>query len=578
MANFYRDHPDLALHLASVDWARLVPFLEDEFRGAAEGGPADLAEALEVHEAVLDLVGELAADTIAPDAAEVDREGARLVEGRVEWAAATTRHWKALAEAGLLGVCIERRFGGQNLPVTLYTATVELVSRACSSLMNLYALQGCGDTLSIFGSEDLARRFVPGIADGSITCCMSLSEPDAGSALGSVRTRAEPVDEAQGRWRLHGTKVFSTNGGADLLLVLARSEDGTNDARGLSLFAVPRSPQVLVAKLEEKLGLHGSPTALVHLDGAEGFLVGERRRGLTSYVMSLIHGARLEVAAQAVGIAQAALAATVRYVGERRQFGRTIDAFAPVRQQVLEMELLTQAGRSLVYAAAEVVDRLRGLSRMLAAHPDDPRAGAWRDEHRRLADVEDVLTPLAKYAAAEWANQACYRALQLHGGYGYCREYGVERLVRDVRVTNLYEGTSEIQVGGIVGLLVGGTFPAVVAEVSRGLDADGAEPGLRASLEAGIAATTAACAHLAARAADKALLQLRSRALADMVADVVAGARFVALAPKDARKRVLAQAFLAEASLRWPARLAEIRGEDRTALDAFETVVAPYRA
>lgn len=577
MANYFRDNPDLQLHMERADWARLVPFLEDEYRTGDEGGPADLAEARELHAAVLELVGDLAGDVIAPDAAEVDRQGARLVDGRVYWADPTTRQWKALAEAGLLGFCIERRFGGQNLPVTLYTASVEIVSRACASLMNLYALQGCGETLQNFGDEALKARFVPGIASGETTCCMSLSEPDAGSALGSVRTRAVPVDETKGLWRLHGTKVFSTNGGGDLLLVLARSEDGTNDARGLSLFAVPRSPQVVVSKLEEKLGMHGSPTALVNLDGAEGWIVGERRRGLTTYVMSLIHGARLEVAAQAVGIAQAALVATVRYVHERKQFGRAIGDFAPVRQQVLEMELRIQAGRNLVYAAAEVVDRIRGLTRMLAAHPDDARTAAWRDEHRDLVEIEDVLTPLTKYAATEWANEACYRGLQLHGGYGYCREYSVERNFRDVRVTNLYEGTSEIQVGGIVGLLVGGSLDDVVREVLREVGADPLDAAARAALEAGVVATREACASLAARAADKALQQLRARTIADMTADVVAGARFLAHAPHDPRKRLLAHAFLAEAALRWPPRLATVRDGDRTAIDAFPEVVAPYR-
>ena len=275
-----------------------------------------------------------------------------------------------------------------------------------------------------------------------------------------------------------------------------------------------------VASLEEKLGLHGSPTALVHLEGAEGFLVGERRRGLVTYVMALIHGARLEVAAQAVGIGQAAFAAAVRYVHERRQFDRAIEEFAPVRQQILEMEVLLQASRNLVYRTAEVVDRMRGLSRMVARHPDDPRVPTWRDESKRLARVEDVLTPLTKYWAAEAGNAVCYRALQMHGGYGYCREYQVERHVRDVRVTNLYEGTSEIQVGGIVGLLASGEFEVVLAEVASDLPDDPADAEARARFEVGVRLTREACAFLASPSLDKNLLQLRARPLADMVADV----------------------------------------------------------
>jgi 3-(methylthio)propanoyl-CoA dehydrogenase len=577
VANHFRDNPDLRLHMERADWAAIVPFQEGELDGR-DGGPTSLDEARETHEAVLDLVGEIAADVVAPRAAEVDRQGARLVDGRVEWADATKEQWRALAEAGLLGFTIDRRFGGQNLPTTLYTASVEILSRADASLMNVYALQACGETLQSFASEELAARLVPGIASGETTCCMSLSEPDAGSALGQVRTAAVPVDEPAGLWRLTGTKVFATNGGGDLLLVLARSEPGTTDARGLSLFAVPRSDRVVVGKLEEKLGLHGSPTALLQLDGAEGWLVGERRRGLTTYVMSLIHGARLEVAAQAIGIGHAALVATLRHVRERRQFGRAIEEFAPVRRQVLEIEMRLQGGRNLVYVASDVIDRIRGLARMLATRPSDPRAGSWKEERRRLAALEDVLTPLAKYAAAEWGNEACYRALQLHGGYGYCRDYAVERHVRDVRVTNLYEGTSEIQVGGIVGLLVAGGLDAVVAHVTRDLGRDAADGAAREGLARGIEATREAAAFLAERAADKALLQLRARVLADMVADVVAGARFLAHAPFDARKRVVAHAYLADAATRWAGALHEVEHGDRTALDGYDAVVAPWRA
>jgi hypothetical protein len=514
------------------------------------------------------MVGDLAGDMIAPDAAEVDRQGARLVDGRVLWADPTQRQWKALGEAGLLGFCIERRFGGQNLPVTLYTASVELVSRACASLMNLYALQGCGETLQNFGDEALKARFVPGIASGETTCCMSLSEPDAGSALGSVRTRAVPVDEAKGLWRLHGTKVFSTNGGGDLLLVLARSEDGTNDARGLSLFAVPRSPQVVVSKLEEKLGMHGSPTALVNLDGAEGWLVGDRRRGLTTYVMSLIHGARLEVAAQPSASAGRPVA-TVRYVHERRQFGRAIGDFAPCASRSSRWSCgsrpaatsCTPPPRSWTASAAHPHAR---------QHPDDARAAAWRDEHRHLVEVE-VLTPLTKYWAAEAGNAICYRALQLHGGYGYTRDYGIERHVRDVRVTNLYEGTSEIQVGGIVGpsrrRLDDGSC-RVSATSRRPADAEA-----RARL-AGVAATREACVARGPRGRQG--LVRCARTLADMTADVVAGAWF-AHAPHDARKRLGRARVLAEAALRWPQRLATIVGGDRTSIDAFPDLVAPYR-
>lgn len=573
MANFYRDNPDLVFHMAHANWARSVPLYEDGFRLAAEGGPENLEEARETHEAALDLVGEIAAEQVAPFAADVDRQGARLVDGKVLYADATAVQLKALAEAGLMGFVIERALSGQGLPVTLYSASVEIVARADASLMTLYALQACGETIAAFASEDLRRRFVPSVAAGEITCCMALSEPGAGSALGSASCKATPIDEAQGLWRLDGTKVFATNGGADLLLVLARSEEGTTDARGLSLYAVPRTEKVRVTKLEEKLGIHGSPTAFLVLDGAEGWLVGQRRRGLTTYVLSLIHGARLEIATQAVGIGQAAMTAAARYARERRQFGRPIADFAPVRQQLLEMEMMLQASRNLVYRTAEVVDRMKAIERALKRRPDDSEAPAWREEAKRLARIEDILTPLAKYYAAEASNAITYRALQIHGGYGYVREYPVERHARDARITNIYEGTSEIQVGGIVGLVAAGGLEDVLAELG---DPPSDDRAARARWDAGVAATRRAAAFLQERADDKALVQLRARALADMLAAVVSGAVFLKHARFDARKRTIARAFLREAELLWLRHLAWVLDGDRTALDAFDTVMAPY--
>ncbi len=578
MANFFRDNADLQFHMAHADWGRSVPLLEDEFRLASEGGPSTIEEAREIGDAVLELVGDITANVVAPTAASVDAEGCRLVDGRVRYASATYEHLKALREAGLFGFCLERRYGGQHLPQTLYTASVEMVARGCASLMNLYALQGCGETIQAFASDELKQRWLPPIAAGEASCCMSLSEAGAGSALGSVTCRATPEDEAKGLFRLDGSKIFSTNGGADVLLVLARSEPDSTDARGLSLYLVPRTDRVVVPKLEEKLGIHGSPTAVVNYDGALGHLVGQRRRGLTTYVLTLIHAARLEIAAQSIGIAQAALTQAARYVRERRQFGRAIEEFAPVRQQVLEMELRVHASRNLTYRSAELVDRLHGVERMLARRPDDPRAAGWAEERRRLERIENVLTPLTKYYATEAGNETCYRALQLHGGYGYCRDYPVERHYRDVRITNIYEGTSEIQVGGIAPLVIASGLEDVLAETAGSLPEAPEDGDALARWRAGVEATRRAAGFLKERAADKSLVQLRARPLADMLGDLVAGAQFLRHAPHDPLQRVLAHAFLHEASIRWARSLDTILSGDRTALDGYDAVVAPYRA
>jgi alkylation response protein AidB-like acyl-CoA dehydrogenase len=372
----------------------------------------------------------------------VDRQGARLVDGRVVYADATQRQVKLLADAGLMGFILPEEFGGLNLPVTAYTAAVELISAADASLMTIFALQGCGETVYRFADRGLQQRFLPRLARGEITACMALTEPDAGSALGAVRTRAVPEG---GRWRIDGSKVFITNGGADLLLVLARTE-AEPGGRGLSLFAVERSDAVRVVRLEEKLGIHGSPTAQLEFDGAVGDLVGRRGAGLYGCTMGLLHNVRIEVAAQAVGIAQAAQVQAVRYAAERKQFGRTIDHFAPVRAMLFENARQIEAARAILYATTEVIDRRRGLK----------RAGGAPEEIEHCDALLDLLTPLSKWYCCEVVNEVASRSLQVHGGYGYCNDYPAERYFRDARITNIYEGTSEIQAGAMVQKLAAG--------------------------------------------------------------------------------------------------------------------------
>ncbi|MHC4549494.1 MAG: acyl-CoA dehydrogenase family protein [Planctomycetota bacterium] len=565
MANFFKDNPDLRRRVAAAPWGAVLPALERDFADPHELAPRNLAEAVEQIGLVLEMVGELAAEEIFPHAAQVDREGARLVDGAVVYPEPMQRGFRLLAEAGLLGFCLPRAHGGMNLPTTAYTAAVEIVARADASLMTVFALQGCGETIHRFASEEIQARYLPRLCVGEITPCMALTEPNAGSALGSVATRAIPG--ANGQWRIRGSKIFITNGGADILLTLARSEEDKQGGAGLSLFLVERGEGVEVAKLEEKLGIHGSATALINFDDAPGLLIGPRGAGLYKVTMDMLHNVRLEVSAQAVGIAQAAQVAAASYARERQQFGRSIDRFAPVRAMLFDNALQIETARALVFTTAAVVDRRRGLD----------RAGGG-DELARYDRIADLMSPLTKYYACEMVNEVANRALQVHGGYGYVREYPVERHLRDGRITNIYEGTSEIQVGALIEPLLQDGLPLLFEEPLR----DAPEPEccpdvlgiLRANYE-----TLLQAAEMAGDA-DRLARQGWARGFADSTVDLLAAIVFLRDAAHDERSARLARHQALQGRRRAEAILRTVTEGDRArfADDSFEDVVGPYRS
>ncbi len=444
MANFYADNPDLRRRLDAVAWDSFLPALERNFEGDDELAPDNLEEAREQIEMVLDTVGKITAEEIAPYAAEVDRVGVKLEDGEVIYPGPISRAFDLLAESGLTGLMLPREFGGMNFPTTAYTAVIEMISRADASLMTLFALQGCGDTIHRYGTQELKEKYLPPLCEGEATAAMALTEPDAGSALDTVGTRA--IQKEDGSWIIRGSKCFITNGCADTLLVLARSEEDVKVAYGLSLFVVEKSDRVQVDKLEDKLGIHGSATALLHFDDAPAILLGGRGAGLHPVALSLMNNARLEVASQAVGIAQAAQMQATRYAHERRQGRRTIDQFPAVRTMLFENAVQIEAARAIVISAAEILDRHHALK----------LSGGDEAEIDRLTGLADLLTPLAKYYAAEISNEVTSRSLQVHGGYGYMRDYPVERHLRDARITSIYEGTSQVQVGTMIGPLMQG--------------------------------------------------------------------------------------------------------------------------
>jgi len=563
VANYYRDNPRLRHRVESTPWAAVLPALERDFTDSHEMAPASLEEATEQIEMVLELVGEMAAEEFAQHAAAVDEEGARLVDGNVVYPEALSNAFSMLAEAGLMGFTLPREFGGLNLPMTSYTAAVELVSRADASLMTMFALQGCGETIHNFGSRAIQEQYLPRLCSGEITPCMALTEPDAGSALGSARCAATEGDN--GVWTISGSKCWITNGGADLLLVLCRTEE-KDGGGGLSLLITEKGPAVEVAKLEKKLGIHGSATAVVNFDGAPARLLGNRGEGLYKVTLSLLHNVRLEVAAQAIGIAEAAQVEAARYARERRQFGRSIDSFAPVRTMLFENAIGIEAARAVVYTTATVVDRRRGLHLR--------GGGADAERYEKIADL---MTPLSKYYACEMVNGVTSRAIQVHGGYGYSREYPVERFYRDGRITNIYEGTSEIQVGAMIGPLLRGGLSLLLEEPLRDVEEPescaGVQDRLRSAYE-----TLLAAAPIAVEAGGLAE-QGYARAFADATGDLVAGLVFLRDAQSDERSAFLArhQSIVSLRRAQGVLHTVSEKFDSSFADDSFEAVVAPYR-
>jgi hypothetical protein len=454
VTNFYRDNPDIRFHLDQLDLERVIALREQGYRECQlfADAPVDQADALDSYDRVLEIVGGIAGEVVAPRAREVDRLGAVFEAGQVRYAPGTAEALERLRQAELMGFTLPRRYGGLNLPKTVYSMAVELISRADASLMNLFGLQEIADTIAKFGSEDQKARFLPRFASGAVTGAMALTEPDAGSDLQSVSLRADL--QPDGRWLLSGVKRFITNGCADVLLVMARSEQGVKGGRGISLFIYEREAHMRIRRIEHKLGIHGSPTCELQFDAAPAELLGQRKLGLVRYTMSLMNGARLGVAAQAVGIAEAAWREALGYATRRIQFKKAIRHFPAVYEMLAGMRTRLTAARSLLVETARMVDLKEGLEELVEREPQ--REAELREELRRCGRLAGMLTPMVKAYASEMANRVCYDALQIHGGVGYTTDFDVERLARDARITNIYEGTTQLQIVAAVGAVMGG--------------------------------------------------------------------------------------------------------------------------
>ncbi|MCI7471528.1 MAG: acyl-CoA dehydrogenase family protein [Bacteroidales bacterium] len=463
MANYYTDHPEIEFHLSHPLMKRIVDLKERNYEDKDKfaDAPVCYEDAIENYKRILDITGDVAANIIEPNSEDVDLEGPHLENGRMIYASKTYENLDATRKAGLWGVSMPRRYGGLNLPNTTFSMLSEIISAADAGFQNVWSLQSCIDTLYEFGSEEQRQKYIPRISAGE-TMSMDLTEPDAGSDLQRVMLKAT-FDEENNCWRLNGVKRFITNGDSDIHLVLARSEEGTKDGRGLSMFIYDkRDGGVDVRHIEHKLGIHGSPTCELTYKNAKAELCGSTRLGLIKYVMALMNGARLGIAAQSVGVEQEAYNEALAYAKERAQFGKKIINFPAVYDMLSRMKAKLDAGRSILYQTARYVDIYKALEDIARDRTLTPEE---RKEMKLYSRLADAFTPLAKGMNSEYANQNAYDAISVHGGSGFIMEYKCQRLFRDARIFSIYEGTTQLQVVAAIRYVTNGTYLGIIKEM-----------------------------------------------------------------------------------------------------------------
>lgn len=461
MSNFYTDNPALKHHLTHPMMEKIVALKERNYTDSEkfDYAPFNFADAMDSYDKVLEVVGEVCGEYIAARAEDVDHQGPHVENGRVIYADSTKENLDICRKAGLMGMAMPRRYGGLNFPITPYIMAADIVSRADTGFENLWGLQDCAETIYEFADEDQKSRYIPRVCNGE-TMSMDLTEPDAGSDLQSVMLKA--TEQPDGTWLLNGVKRFITNGDSDIHLVLARSEDGTKDGRGLSMFIYDkRNGGVNVRRIENKMGIKGSPTCELVYKNAKAELVGSRKLGLIKYVMALMNGARLGIAAQSVGVSELAYREALAYARDRKQFGKAIIEFPAVYEMLSVMKAKLDASRSLLYECARYVD-------LYKVYDDIAKERALtleeKKESKQYSKIADALTPLAKGMGSEYCNQNAYDCIQIHGGSGFMKDYACERLYRDARITSIYEGTTQLQVVAAIRYVTTGAYLNLIKE------------------------------------------------------------------------------------------------------------------
>ena len=568
MANFYKDNPDIQNVIDALDLTEIAALFEEDFKFAKEYpfAPKDAAEALENYKRALDLCGDIMANRIAPTAEETDQLGNTLnADGTVTRSPGMNLAIKLFGQTGLMGTTIPYYLGGLNMPCMVLTALNDIVSRGDAGLMNIFGLQGIAETINHFADEDLKKQYIPKLVTGEMTGAMVLTEPDAGSDLQSVKTSAH--QDANGNWFVNGVKRFITNGCGEVLLVLARTEPEFTDGRGLSCLLVENGPWVKVRRLENKLGIHGSPTCEMVFTEAPAKLIGLRKRGLITYVMSLMNGARMGIAAQGTGIGEAAYRAAREYAASRRQFGVTIDHFPAIRELLTTMSVELQASRLLTYYSAKNVDLEEGLTRKFEAIKGSPEAMDVRKRLKKAAAFNKMLTPMAKYYGSEMSMRNAMSGISVLGGSGYMKDYPSERYLRDARITTIYEGTSQLQVVAAIAGVTGGLVHDVLDDV-LGAGWSAAHPRMTQLL----AELDAAVEFVKAREDAKAYHDLSARKLVDAGIALVVAALFVKTSEKLDYKKAALDYWLNIEFPRVRGELQQVMNGYAGAVDNFETL------
>ena len=561
MSNFFTDNPDLMFTLKNLDMEEIVALRENDYKQAEQFdyAPENYEDAMDNYKRVMTEIGEITGERIAPRSRQVDEEGPTFKDGVVKYHPLTDKNLQDLKDAGVMGVMLPRQYGGLNFPTTIYTMMTEMVARADASLQNLIGLQDIAETICEFGSEEQRQKYLPRFASGEADGSMDLTEPDSGSDLQSVRLTATKGED--GKWYLNGMKRFITNGCSKIHLVLARSKEGTVDGRGLSMFICEACPELKVRRIEHKLGIHGVPTAELQYNNVPAELCGQERRGLTKYVMSLMNGARVAISGQALGIAEAAYREAKKYASERVQFKQSIDQFPAIYDMLAKMKIKVTAARALLYETTRMVD-LR-----YAYVAQDERS----EKAKFYSKVAAVLTPMCKALATEIANQVAYDSIQIHGGTGYMHDFDVERYYRDARITNIYEGTTQLQVVAAIGGIMQRVLDPIISEM-LGMSCEGFDPALLKKVGVMFAKQKEAVQFVADKK-DSAYHDLRARNLVENETFVFVSLLMLRDAKKDAKRLPLAERYILDAAHDFERNYQVIMSGDLSTIEKHRDVI-----
>ena len=561
MSNFFTDNPDLMFTLKNLEMKEIVALRENDYTQAEEFdyAPDNYEHAMDTYKPVMEVIGEITGERIAPRSRQVDEEGPYFKDGVVKYHPLTDKNLKDLKDAGVMGVMLPRRYGGLNFPTTIYTMMTEMVARADASLQNLIGLQDIAETICEFGSEEQRQKYLPRFASGEADGSMDLTEPDSGSDLQSVRLKA--TQGSDGKWYLNGMKRFITNGCSKIHLVLARSKEGTVDGRGLSMFICEACPELKVRRIEHKLGIHGVPTAELQYNNVPAELCGQERRGLTKYVMSLMNGARVAISGQALGIAEAAYREARKYAAERVQFKQSIDQFPAIYEMLAKMKIKVTAARTLLYETTRMVD-LRYSYMAL-----DERS----EKAKYYSKVAAALTPMCKALSTEIANQVAYDCIQIHGGTGYMHDFDAERYYRDARITNIYEGTTQLQVVAAIGGIMQRVLDPMITEL-LGVSCEGLDCRLLKMVEEMFEKQKAAVQFVAEKK-DSAYHDLRARNLVENETIVVVSLLMLRDAKKDPKRVPLAERYILDAVHDFERNYQIVMSGDLSTIDRHRDVI-----